>query len=220
MRPGVQIPARPGGRRRQGRLPGVVKDQHGRASRRPGGHGRRDPGQCTRAGAPADPGTGQAVAGRHGRGLRRFGLLPLFRQPRPAAAGGDRYGRCTGRNSSPTARRRGGHRALELPADPDGLQGARRAPGRQHRDPEAGRNHPAHHAAVRRTGEGSGPARRAERDRRRQRPGRRDDQAPGHPQDQLHRLYRDRQESDGQRRRRPEADLAGARRQRRPDRAG
>jgi acyl-CoA reductase-like NAD-dependent aldehyde dehydrogenase len=39
------------------------------------------------------------------------------------------------------------------------------------------------------------------------------------PQDQLHRLHRNRQEGDGERRGRVEAHLSGAGRQRRPDRA-
>ena len=64
------------------------------------------------------------------------------------------------------------------------------------------------------------PARRAQRGQRRRRARRLDDRPPGAPQDQLHRLHRDRQEGGPGGRPRPQAGHPGARRQRPGHRPG
>ena len=94
------------------------------------------------------------------------------------------------------------HHPLELSAADPQLQAAVGAARRQHAGREAGADHAAVDAEIRRTGQGHPAQGRAQRHHRRQRSRRRHDQASRHPQDLVHGLDGDRPEGDGERRRR------------------
>ena len=162
---------------------------------------------------------GKPLADATGEVLGMAGVLPLSRLARSADEGDREFRRPQGRGLSPPARRRRRHHPLELSAPDPRLQTALRAARRQHPGREARADHAARHPALRRADQGRAAEGRAQLHHRRQRSRRRDDQAPGHPQDLLHRLDGDRPEGDGERGADAEAHHARARRQRRRHRA-
>ena len=177
--------------------------------------GRRcPPGVAGRPGADADRRAGQAAGRRRDRGLRVGHLGAVLRRPRDAAAGDPgRRERLRGARP-PAARGRGCHHAVELSAHPRLLEDRPGAAGGQHARPQAVALHAAHHApGGRAAARGVPPGRRQHRERGR-RARRRHDVAPGAPQDQLHRLGRDRQEGGAVGRTRPQAGDTRARGQR------
>ena len=166
----LQEPARQGGRRGQGRLPGLGghPDRAAPRARRKDGRGHR--GQRRRTGAPPDQRAGQAARGRHRRGHGHGRLLPLSRFARTADARDREFRRPQRRGLSPPARRGRRHHSLELSAADPELQAAVGAARRQHAGRQARADHAAVDAALRRTRQGHPAEGRAQRHHRRQRP--------------------------------------------------
>ena len=126
---------------------------------------------------------------------------PLLRHARPAAQGAQGGRHAEGGPAAQAARRRRGDHAVELPGDPADDQGRAGPARRQHGRGQAGPDHAADDAQVRRTLCPDPAARRRQRHRRSERPRDRPHQPPRRGQGRVHRLHRDRQEGDGQRRR-------------------
>ena len=141
---------------------------------------------------------GKPLADATGEVMGMAGFFRYLVLARPADAGDRGFRRPPRRGASPPARRDRRHHPLELSAADPQLQTAVGAAGRQHAGGEAGADHAAVDAEIRRTGQGHPAQGRAQRHHRRQRSRRRHDQASRHPQDLVHRLDRDRSEGDGE----------------------
>ena len=136
--------------------PGLGPDAPGRPRQVPVPHRAAAAGAGARVRRPGDAGQRQAdprVPRRRRPAGRGALLLPR---------GLGRQARARGPRPGPPAARRGrpGH-PVELPAADAGLEGRPGAGHRQHRRPQAGRDHPADGAAVRRGLPAGRPARRA-----------------------------------------------------------
>ena len=152
-------------------------------------HRASDPGARARARGGRVDGRRQADprVARRGRAARRRALLPL------RGLDGQALLR-DGRTRRRAARRRGADRAVELPPADGGMEAGAGARRREHRRPEAGRDHAVDRAAARRDPPGGRAAagRRVDRaGRRRHR--RRARARARHRQGRLHRVDRCRQ---------------------------
>ena len=209
-----------GSRRRRGtegvRGPQGVGQLGGRQAR-PNAREVRGPHQGAHRGTgPArEPERRQADQRRARRGHRCQPRVRLLRRRRQQDLRPDDPGleARPGHDPARADRRRGAHRAVELPAA-DGLVEGRAGPGRgQHRDPQARKLLPVDGAAARRARpRGRHPARRPQRRDRSGRDGRRVHRSPpGHRQGRVHRRDHDRPGDHATGRGQHQEDQPGAR---------